>query len=413
MRVAAHISHRIPNTSACLPACWQYLQCQLTTCLPAEQSCASFLQTCLHRAASEGLHHQQPWLLQQCRLAHSKRLTDDYDRYYDRHHRVNDAIFSRCLNVQFPDGHLAVLNRRDALKAAAQQGLDLVEFKSTTTFEHLRDAGPPFANLVDYKKLRDERRREHQAAVERGRAAAGAGPALADDGSQSGGHGRRQDSMQELHAAMEKGRQAGRAAASETGDNGASMGVPSSTGSREDLQGSRAEASGRVGRLFQDHDREASSLESTATQTDSSRSSSEKDAGGRESEGVSELGSPQTKKQRQQRGKKEKVKELFFGTKIAPHDIEVRLKKARQWLSDGLKVSIAQEIDNIDSKSAAELALDTFVAKLSEYGRPATAKHSTKSVVSLVLVPKAPSNGLASEAAVSQSSKKGKKQEHA
>eukprot|EP00983_Pelagomonas_calceolata_P077982 1154088-Pelagomonas_calceolata.AAC.12 len=35
--------------------------------------------------------------------------------------RVNDAIFSRCLNVQFPDGHLVVLNRRDAQKAAAEQ----------------------------------------------------------------------------------------------------------------------------------------------------------------------------------------------------------------------------------------------------------------------------------------------------
>lgn len=52
------------------------------------------------------------------------------------------------------------------------------------------------------------------------------------------------------------------------------------------------------------------------------------------------------------------------------------------------RVSIAQEIDSIDSKSAAELALDTIIQKLAEYGRPAGGKHSTKSVVSVMLQPK-------------------------
>uniref|UniRef100_A0A7S3VLZ2 Translation initiation factor 3 N-terminal domain-containing protein n=1 Tax=Dunaliella tertiolecta TaxID=3047 RepID=A0A7S3VLZ2_DUNTE len=296
------------------------------------------------------------------------------------------------------------------------QGLDLVEFRSTTSFEHFREAGPPLAKLVDYKKLRDERRREHQAAVERGRAAAGEGPALADDGSQIGGQdARRQDSLQELHAAMEKGKQAGRAATGLKADQESSTGAASSSGLQEDRQESRAEALGHVGRQFQNHGSEASSLESTTAQMGNS-SSSERDTGGRDRKGEPELGSRQAKKQRQQerqqqRGpaKKEKVKELFFGTKIAKHDIEVRLKKARQWLSDGLKVSIAQEIDSIDSKSAAELALDTYIAKLADHGHPATAKHSTKSMVSVVLLPKAPANGLTAEAAVSQGSKKGKK----
>lgn len=85
-------------------------------------------------------------------------------------HRVNNDIFSRCLNVVFPDGAILKLSRRDALKAAAERRLDLVEFKS-----NIADS-PPVAKLVCYKKLRQERREEHQAAVMRGRQAdAGSG----------------------------------------------------------------------------------------------------------------------------------------------------------------------------------------------------------------------------------------------
>eukprot|EP00983_Pelagomonas_calceolata_P077983 1154088-Pelagomonas_calceolata.AAC.13 len=283
------------------------------------------------------------------------------------------------------------------------QGLDLVEFRSTTSFEHFREAGPPLAKLVDYKKLRDERRqvlgtafkssaetncrREHQAAVERGRAAAGEGFCCL--GRQEQAHlkvaplflkklascavtsfketkGRLWQTMgHRLEGRMPADRTLFRccpwmdecivsalrkerkglhiAVPAYVSNQESSTGAASSSGLQEDRQESRAEALGHVGRQFQNHGSEASSLESTTAQMGNS-SSSERDTGGRDRKGEPELGSRQAKKQRQQerqqqRGpaKKEKVKELFFGTKIAKHDIEVRLKKARQWLSDGLK----------------------------------------------------------------------------
>eukprot|EP00983_Pelagomonas_calceolata_P077981 1154088-Pelagomonas_calceolata.AAC.11 len=58
MRRAAHLLHRIQHTPA--PPGLQCLHCHIAACWPAEQSCASFLQTCNRAASTEGEERSVP-----------------------------------------------------------------------------------------------------------------------------------------------------------------------------------------------------------------------------------------------------------------------------------------------------------------------------------------------------------------
>eukprot|EP00197_Chlamydomonas_leiostraca_P013873 CAMPEP_0202867502 /NCGR_PEP_ID=MMETSP1391-20130828/9467_1 /ASSEMBLY_ACC=CAM_ASM_000867 /TAXON_ID=1034604 /ORGANISM="Chlamydomonas leiostraca, Strain SAG 11-49" /LENGTH=275 /DNA_ID=CAMNT_0049547551 /DNA_START=99 /DNA_END=926 /DNA_ORIENTATION=+ len=125
------------------------------------------------------------------------RYTDDYDK----HHRVNHGIQKKLLQVIFPDGHSELLNRKDALKAAAQLKLDLVEFKGPESA-----TGPAVAKITSYKSLRIQHSEKRQEEIRR---------------------------AHELKSAAASGSGAGSAAGSRAGKGGAKAGP------------SKAEASGK------------------------------------------------------------------------------------------------------------------------------------------------------------------------
>lgn len=172
-------------------------------------------------------------------------------------------------------------------------------------------------------------------------------------------------SLQEVHDSLEKGRQAGMA---DTFMQSTFGGAHRTQGAKEpsslDVErtpseghmpdagttGGERSASARSRTLFAGGDgehmqgshqtrqgSEAAAPRSSQGQAESSSSgASAQSAAGAAT--AAKKGTQQPQQQQQQQGKKkEKVKEVFFGPKIAHHDIEVRLKKARQWLMDGLK----------------------------------------------------------------------------
>ncbi len=147
--------------------------------------------------------------------------------------------------------------------------------------------------------------------------------------------------FQELRAAIEEGRQVGRAHALgnvQVGSNAADHQSRSAeNGGNPDVQGLS-----NNGQFSEDQE-----VCSSSSSSSSSSSRGGGVTGKRESDTApaSVKGGRQAKQQQQQQQqqqqrllvKKEKVKEVFFGPKIAGHDIEVRLKRARQWLSEGRK----------------------------------------------------------------------------
>ena len=110
--------------------------------------------------------------------------------------------------------------------------------------------------------------------------------------------------------------------------NGVESSERSSGGSHRKREGSSREA-GQAN----------SSSSSSSSNSSSSSSNNGRSTGGRLAKQQQQQEQQQQQQQQQQRmpAKKEKVKEVFFGPKIAPHDKEVRLKRARQWLVDGMK----------------------------------------------------------------------------
>lgn len=112
-------------------------------------------------------------------------------------------------------------------------------------------------------------------------------------------------------------------------ENEGSMGMTGSEdsrGSANDPAGSQpAQKSGNI------------SSKSRSNSSSGSGSSSSPPSKKAQSTSKSGSGSPPPQKAQKGPAKKEKVKEMFFSPKIAPHDIEHRLKRARQWLTDGLK----------------------------------------------------------------------------
>lgn len=69
--------------------------------------------------------------------------------------RINDAIRARELRVIGADGEqLGIMSRADALKAAEEAGVDLVEISP--------NADPPVAKIVDWGKFQYQKMKEQQ-----------------------------------------------------------------------------------------------------------------------------------------------------------------------------------------------------------------------------------------------------------
>ncbi|KAL6751783.1 hypothetical protein V8C86DRAFT_2769911 [Haematococcus lacustris] len=283
---------------------------------------------------------RQPPGLQRSFSHSSRRFMDDYDK----HHRVNNAIHAPHLQVFMPDGSSSLLSRKAALKAAAEQGLDLVEFLRSGT-------GPPIAKLVDYAQLRQQRRADREAEVlrvKRSRSTAGdaslrpaeAGQAITSPGSSSGGPHHAQGNSQPapLPASV----------------------TPAAPTAKESPSTQGQQHPPTLG---------ADPLPA---------------AGGPGVEGANAKGRRAAKPA----AAAVKVKEVFLTPKIGAHDLRVKVQKIRGWLQKGLRVSLSHEVDATDSAEAAVRAVDSLVADMAELAT-AGKKTMKATMVSVTLHPKA------------------------
>lgn len=269
---------------------------------------------------------------------------------YDKHHRVNNAVHAPHLQVFMPDGSSSLLSRKAALKAAAEQGLDLVEFLRSGT-------GPPIAKLVDYAQLRQQRRADREAEVlrvKRSRSTAGdaslrqaeAGQAITSPDSSSGG----------AHHAQ-----------------GNSQPVPSPAF----VTPAAATAKKSPSTQGQQHPPTPGADPLPA-------------AGGPAVEGANATAQGAAKGRRAAKpaAAAVKVKEVFLTPKIGAHDLRVKVQKIRGWLQKGLRVSLSHEVDATDSAEAAVRAVDSLVADMAELAT-AGKKTMKATMVSVTLHPKA------------------------
>lgn len=68
--------------------------------------------------------------------------------------RINEGIRARELRVISDEGNLGVLSLSDALAAAQERGLDLIEISP--------DANPPVAKIIDYGKFQYDQKKKQK-----------------------------------------------------------------------------------------------------------------------------------------------------------------------------------------------------------------------------------------------------------
>ena len=82
------------------------------------------------------------------------RFNPRFQRQQEPEHRINDRIRVPEIRLVGDNITVGVYNTQDALKIAADQGLDLVEISPT--------ANPPVCKVIDYKKFLYEKKRKEK-----------------------------------------------------------------------------------------------------------------------------------------------------------------------------------------------------------------------------------------------------------
>jgi len=82
------------------------------------------------------------------------RFNPRFQRQQEPEHRINDRIRVPQIRLVGDNIEVGVYNTQDALKIAADQGLDLVEISPT--------ADPPVCKVIDYKKFLYEKKRKEK-----------------------------------------------------------------------------------------------------------------------------------------------------------------------------------------------------------------------------------------------------------
>ena len=82
------------------------------------------------------------------------RFNPRFQRQQEPEHRINDRIRVPEIRLVGENITVGVYNTQDALKIAAEQGLDLVEISPT--------ANPPVCKVIDYKKFLYEKKRKEK-----------------------------------------------------------------------------------------------------------------------------------------------------------------------------------------------------------------------------------------------------------
>ena len=82
------------------------------------------------------------------------RFNPRFQRQQEPEHRINDSIRVPEIRLVGENITVGVYNTQDALKIAAEQGLDLVEISPT--------ANPPVCKVIDYKKFLYEKKRKEK-----------------------------------------------------------------------------------------------------------------------------------------------------------------------------------------------------------------------------------------------------------
>ena len=82
------------------------------------------------------------------------RFNPRFQRQQEPEHRINDRIRVPQIRLVGDNITVGVYNTQDALKIAADQGLDLVEISPT--------ADPPVCKVIDYKKFLYEKKRKEK-----------------------------------------------------------------------------------------------------------------------------------------------------------------------------------------------------------------------------------------------------------
>jgi len=82
------------------------------------------------------------------------RFNPRFQRQQEPDHRINDRIRVPEIRLVGENITVGVYNTQDALKIAADQGLDLVEISPT--------ANPPVCKVIDYKKFLYEKKRKEK-----------------------------------------------------------------------------------------------------------------------------------------------------------------------------------------------------------------------------------------------------------
>ena len=82
------------------------------------------------------------------------RFNPRFQRQQEPEHRINDRIRVPEIRLVGENITVGVYNTQDALKIAADQGLDLVEISPT--------ANPPVCKVIDYKKFLYEKKRKEK-----------------------------------------------------------------------------------------------------------------------------------------------------------------------------------------------------------------------------------------------------------
>ena len=82
------------------------------------------------------------------------RFNPRFQRQQEPEHRINDRIRVPQIRLVGDNITVGVYNTQEALKIAADQGLDLVEISPT--------ADPPVCKVIDYKKFLYEKKRRRR-----------------------------------------------------------------------------------------------------------------------------------------------------------------------------------------------------------------------------------------------------------